>query len=66
MSDLTDEQIENWRRVLIGIVGPYALMMTKAEICAMRDVFQERVDEGFEANDSKLAKDAKRPSDPSF
>ena len=38
---LTEEQIKNWRRVLIGIFGPYALIMPKEQIQAHRDQMQE-------------------------
>jgi hypothetical protein len=38
---LTDEQIENWRKVLCGILGPYALIMTREQIQAFRDKMQK-------------------------
>lgn len=37
---LTDEQIENWRRVLVNMFGPYALLMPKEEIQRHRDKMQ--------------------------
>ncbi len=37
---LTPEQIENWRKVLCGLIGPYALMMTDEQIRAYRDQIQ--------------------------
>ena len=42
MSDdkLTPEQIENWRRVLCGMIGPYALMMPSEQIQMYRDKLQ--------------------------
>ena len=42
MSDekLTPEQIENWRRVLCGMIGPYALMMPAEQIQLYRDKLQ--------------------------
>jgi hypothetical protein len=41
---LTDEQIENWRRVMIGMFGPYALLVTREQIQAFRDNMQKHVD----------------------
>lgn len=38
---LTPEQIENWRRVLFGQIGAYALIMPVAEIEAHRGRMQE-------------------------
>lgn len=40
---LTDEQIKNWRKVLVGMIGPYALIMPKEEIQAFRDKTQNAV-----------------------
>lgn len=40
---LTPEQVENWRRVLSGMVGPYAWIMPVDQVQAMRDKFQEQV-----------------------
>jgi predicted DNA-binding transcriptional regulator len=40
---LSNEQVENWRRVLCGILGPYALIMPKEQIQKFRDKMQERV-----------------------
>jgi hypothetical protein len=42
---LTDEQIENWRKILVGIIGPYALLMPIEKIIAFRDNLQSFVDE---------------------
>ena len=41
---LTDEQIENWRKVLSMTLGPYALIMPKEDVQKMRDKMQEHVD----------------------
>ena len=38
---LTDEQVENWRRVLLGMFGTYALLMTREQIQEYRDKMQE-------------------------
>ena len=43
MSELTPEQVANWRNVLVPMLGPYALLMPPAEINAVRDRMQERV-----------------------
>ena len=42
---LTDEQVENWRKVLLGMIGVRALRMTKEEIQAYRDWMQEQANE---------------------
>ena len=42
---LIDKQIENWRNVLLGMIGPYALIMPKEEIEKLADTFQKRMDE---------------------
>ena len=41
---LTPEQIENWRAVLCGIVGPYAIMMSHEQIQRFRDKMQADID----------------------
>lgn len=38
---LTEQQTLNWRRVLVGMIGPYALIMNDEQIQHFRDVFQE-------------------------
>ena len=40
---MTDEQIENYRRVLVGMVGPYALLMSREQIQALRDAMQRQI-----------------------
>ena len=42
---LTDEQIENWRKVLSTTLGPYALIMPKEEVQKMKDKMQEKINE---------------------
>jgi len=41
---LTPEQIENWRRVLCGMIGPYALIAPDEVIQGLRNRFQEVLD----------------------
>lgn len=43
--NLTDEQIENWRKVLSGMFGPYALVMSRAQIEAYAENMQRHFDE---------------------
>ncbi len=40
---MTDEQIENWRKVLYGMIGPYALIVSKEEIQLIRNNMQQRL-----------------------
>jgi len=39
---LTPAQLENWRKVLYGILGPYALILPANDIQQMRDRLQTR------------------------
>ena len=39
---LAAEQIENWRNVLLGVIGDYALIMSDNEVQRMRDEIQKR------------------------
>lgn len=42
---LTSEQIKNWRTVLCGQIGPYALMMPDEEVQRLKDKMQSNLDE---------------------
>ena len=42
---LTPEQIENWRKVLVGLIGAYALLMSVEEIEKFRDRLQQKIDD---------------------
>ena len=44
-TDLTDEQIENWRKALAMSLGSYAFLMTKEQIQAYRNKMQEHFNE---------------------
>jgi len=41
---LTPEQVENWRAVLCGIIGPYAVMMSASDIQKFHDKMQADLD----------------------
>jgi hypothetical protein len=41
---LTPKQIENWRRILCMMIGPYALMMTDEQIQQYRDQMQKKLE----------------------
>ena len=45
MDDLTEEQIENWRRILTSTLGSYALIMPVEDIKKMRGMMQAEADE---------------------
>jgi hypothetical protein len=49
---LTPEQIENWRELLVGMIGPYALIMPAEKIQQMRDEFQRKADLGKDSSQS--------------
>lgn len=38
---LSPTQVQNWRRVLFGMIGPYALIMPTSEIQQFRDKMQK-------------------------
>ena len=40
MNKLSPEQIENWRKVMVGRLGPYALIMPADQIEVLRDKMQ--------------------------
>ncbi len=40
---MTPEQIQNWRTMLVGMIGPYALIMPDEEIQKFRDKLQAKV-----------------------
>lgn len=40
---MTPEQIKNFRQVLVGVLGPYALMMPDADVVALRDKMNKDV-----------------------
>ena len=42
---LTPEQVKYWRTVLVGIIGPYALIMSTEKIQAFRDKMEGDVEE---------------------
>jgi len=44
--NLTEDQIEHWRRALYMMVGPYALIAPVEEVQKMRDNMQEYIDSG--------------------
>jgi len=50
---LTDEQIKNWRRVLVGMFGPYALIMPK-----------EQIQQYFDKLNNKISKMPNKPVHP--
>jgi len=37
---MTPEQIQNWRKILVGMIGPYAIIMSVEEVHKFRDKFQ--------------------------
>jgi len=40
--ELTDEQVENWRKVLCQTLGPYALIAPREQIQEIRDNMQNQ------------------------
>jgi len=48
---LTDEQIKNWRKVLIATVGPYALIMPKEDVQKLHDKMQNEIDQKEKSKD---------------
>ncbi len=42
---LTPQEVENWRRILFGVIGEYVLTMSAEDIQACRDRMQEEAGE---------------------
>jgi len=42
---LSAKQIKNWRDILCGIIGPYALIASDTEIQQLHDKFQEQIND---------------------
>lgn len=42
---LNAEQLKNWRNVLLGMIGPWALMMPDEDVQKMRDEMQFHVND---------------------
>jgi hypothetical protein len=42
---MTPEQIKNFRNVLVGILGTYALIMPDEDVIKMRDKMQEKINQ---------------------
>ena len=40
---LTDTQVSNWRHVLFGLIGPYAVLMPRADVEKLAKVFQNQM-----------------------
>jgi hypothetical protein len=51
---LNAEQIKNWRNVLLGMIGPWALMMPDEDVQKMRDEMQRHLGDDS-ANDGSDA-----------
>jgi hypothetical protein len=51
---LTPQQIENWRTVLLGIIGPAAVVLPAEYIQAYRDRMQEIADK-LEVEDAQTS-----------
>lgn len=43
MTTMTPEQISNFRKVLVGMIGPYALIMPDKDVVEARDMIQARI-----------------------
>ena len=46
---LTPEQIQSWRTAMVGLLGPYALIMSDEDVQRLRDKMQEHLDSDTEA-----------------
>lgn len=43
---LTDEQVENWRKILLKIIGQFALVAPREEIENMAEAYQRMINQG--------------------
>ena len=44
---LTPEQVENWRKVLTGMFGPYATLMSDEQVESYRNRMQANIEEEY-------------------
>lgn len=49
---LTPEQIQNWRKVLTGMFGPYAMIMSDDEVQKFKDKMQNNIDKNEKENEN--------------
>ena len=54
---LTPEQIKNWRKVLCGMIGPYALIMSEEQVTKLRDKFQNMANSADKKEQSQTQED---------
>lgn len=48
--ELTDKQVENWRKALCLALGPYALIAPREQIQSMCNTLQKRLIKGGETD----------------
>jgi len=53
---MTDEQVENYRKVLFHIVGPYALIMPREEVIRYKDEMQSYLQSFRNVNETEVEK----------
>jgi hypothetical protein len=41
---LTDEQVENWRKTMVTVIGPYAAIMPREDVEKMAAMMQADMD----------------------
>lgn len=58
---LNAEQIKNWRNVLLGMIGPWALMMPDEDVQMMRDEMQRRL--GDESANVRVSDSPRKTAD---
>lgn len=61
MSELTPEQIKNWREALSLTLGPYALIMPVEKVQEFRDLYQKRIDAFAGTENDKCDETLPRP-----
>jgi len=54
MNELSDEQVDNWRKIIALTIGPYALIMPVKQVQLIRDSLQEEIrDKGDQMKDMR-------------
>lgn len=50
---MTEDQIKNWRKILTGMFGAYALIMPESEIIIFKNKLQEDIDKDMDKDEQE-------------
>lgn len=52
---LTDQQVENWRYILVDMIGPYAIIMPRDKVEEIAESFQHRINIGVKKDEEEMS-----------